>query len=82
MNYYRQKNNVELTKLDEEWIILDLDQLTVTKLNQLGGTCWRLLKTPQSAETLTKSVQDCDEEDIAAFLNQLFTYGLIEHAVS
>ncbi|MGG3564225.1 PqqD family protein [Neobacillus rhizosphaerae] len=88
MNQYIQKENCEATELDGEWIILNADQCTITKLNDVGGHCWSLLKEIQTAETLTKSLLEKfsanDDKhqvrkDIDEFLNNLLQYGLIEH---
>lgn len=88
MNQYIQKDNCEATELDGEWIVLNANQCTITKLNDVGGHCWSLLKEAQTAETLTKSMLNkfsaIDEtkevrKDIDEFLNNLLQYGLIEH---
>lgn len=88
MNQYIQKENCEATELDGEWIVLNANQCTITKLNDAGGHCWSLLKDAQTAETLTQSLvikfsanEDMQQirKDIDEFLNNLLQYGLIEH---
>ena len=85
---YIQKRNYEATELDDEWIILDSDRLTVTKLNHVGGYCWSLLKEPQSSISLTRKVMqdfssNLHEElvisDIEDFLLNLKRCGLIKN---
>ncbi|MBT2642220.1 PqqD family protein [Bacillus sp. ISL-41] len=85
---YIQKRNYEATELDDEWIILDPDRLTVTKLNQVGGYCWSLLKEPQTSISLTRKVmQDFSSNlheglvisDIEDFLFNLQRCGLIKN---
>jgi hypothetical protein len=88
MNQYIQKENCEATELDGEWIVLNVTQCTITKLNDVGGHCWSLLKEAQNAETLTKSllekfsaIEDTHQvrKEIDEFLNNLVQYGLIDH---
>jgi hypothetical protein len=56
MTQYIQKGNYEATKLDEEWIILNTDRYTITKLNDEGGHCWSLLNKVQTVDSLTQSL--------------------------
>lgn len=85
---YIQKGNYEGTELDGEWIILNSDQFTVTKLNHVGGYCWSLLKEPQTSEALTRKVmQDFSvdlsgelvKNDVEDFLSNLLKCGLIKN---
>jgi hypothetical protein len=85
MKKYIQKENCEATELDEECLILDTNNYTVTKLNSIGGFCWNLLREPQSAEDLITVLKDTywdfkDEEDIECFIDELLEYGLITNA--
>ncbi|MBM7651841.1 PqqD family protein [Neobacillus cucumis] len=84
-----QKGTCEATELDGEWVILDTNQFTVTKLNEVGGFCWVMLQKAQTAETLTQSVvekfsvsesQDQVKKDMEEFLKNLDQCGLIQHA--
>ena len=88
MAQFIQKGNVEATELDGEWIILNTDQYTITKLNGAGGYCWSLLNEIQTVDTLTNSLMeeykaDQDKEqikqDIEEFLSTLTDCGLIAH---
>jgi hypothetical protein len=85
---YIQKGNYEATELDGEWIILNTDQYTITKLNDEGGHCWSLLNEVQTAESLTKSLlerfsttekEQQVKKDIEEFLANLFQFGLIKY---
>jgi hypothetical protein len=83
---YIRKNNYETAYFDQEWIVLNTDNYTLTKLNETGGFCWSLLEEPQSIETLTGAIVDkfdseeeCVQQDIKAFILDLFEYGLIKH---
>ncbi|RXZ81470.1 PqqD family protein [Paenibacillaceae bacterium] len=74
-------------EFDQEWVILHPDQFTVTKLNESGGLCWSLLKTEQPAERLISELQhqyniteDEARQDVAEFLEQMITIGLVRHA--
>jgi hypothetical protein len=83
---YIRKNNYETAYFDQEWIVLNTDNYTLTKLNETGGFCWSLLEEPQSIETLTGAIVDkfdseeeCVQQDIKTFILDLFEYGLIKH---
>lgn len=88
MTHFIQKGNVEATELDGEWIILNTEQFTITKLNGAGGLCWSLLNKIQTVDTLTnslveeyKAVQTKEQikQDVEEFLSNLSECGLIEH---
>jgi hypothetical protein len=88
MTHFIQKGNVESTELDGEWIILNTEQYTITKLNGVGGLCWSLLNKIQTVDTLTnslmeeyKTIQNKEQvkQDIEEFLANLTECGLIEH---
>ncbi|MGG1399990.1 PqqD family protein [Bacillus salipaludis] len=85
---YIQKENVETTELDGEWILLNTDLLTITKLNEVGGLCWSLLNKEQTAESLAltvyekfQSTEDKEKikKDMEEFLSHLDECGLIEN---
>lgn len=88
MPKYVQKGNYGATQLDGEWVILDTNQYTVTKINEVGGHCWSLLNEVQTVESLTKDLVEnfsADvpinqiKKDVENFLNELEKVGLIEH---
>lgn len=85
---YIQKGNYEATELDGEWIILNTDQFTITKLNDEGGYCWSMLNEVQTTDSLTHSLLEKFsitenelqvKKDIEEFLANLFQCGLIEY---
>jgi len=82
---YIQKSNYEITQLDDELLILDMDLYTITKLNAVGGACWALLGKVQTVESLVLAIQEryrlSNEQiksDIEFFLNDLLQCGLIQ----
>lgn len=84
---YIRKKNCEATQLDGEFIILNTDNYTVTKLNDVGGFCWSLLSEVQSAGSLVQAVcQEFElvpstaELDMESFLSDLIQCGLVQHA--
>lgn len=88
MRQYIKKNTFDCTQLDDDWIILNTDNFTVTKVNEVGGYCWTLLESKQTAETIIKAVQkeyptieDLTTQDIEQFLDELLQYGLLTHEV-
>ena len=89
MTQYIQKGNYETTELDDEIIILNTDEFTITKLNHVGGFCWSKLKEAQTVETLTKNLiekfsvqEDLNhvKNDMEEFLKNLHQCGLIQYA--
>jgi hypothetical protein len=87
MDQYISKNNYETTSFDGEWIILNTDNYTITRLNETGGFCWSLLGEVQSVQSLSKAVArkfsielEAVEEDVVAFLENLVECGLVEYA--
>ncbi|MBT2709495.1 PqqD family protein [Pseudomonas sp. ISL-84] len=87
MARYVQKSSYETTHLDNEYIILNTIDYTVTKLNDVGGVCWSLLEKDQTAESITKILRqeyqksDVNEKDIEEFLSHLMECGLVKYAV-
>jgi hypothetical protein len=88
MKQYIQNKNVEATELDDEWVIFNTEQYTITKVNDVGGYCWSLLNQPQTADTLTQSLvekfsspesKELIEKDIEEFLDNLINCGLIQY---
>ncbi|MEY2192737.1 PqqD family protein [Neobacillus sp. BF23-41] len=88
MTHYIQKGNYEATELDGEWIVLNTDQYSITKLNDEGGYCWSLLNKVQTVDSLTQSLLEKFsttenvrqvKKDMEEFLANLVQCGLIEH---
>ncbi|MDR6878672.1 PqqD family protein [Bacillus sp. 3255] len=89
MTRYLRMNDYESIQLDAEWIILNTDEYTLTKLNGVGGFCWSLLGAAQTVSSLSEAVRQeyagadaTVEEDIEAFLSDMVARGLVQHAVS
>jgi hypothetical protein len=87
MMQYIRKNDYEAVHLDEEWIILNTDNYTVTRLNETGGFYWSLLREAHSTASLLKVILDRYEcvsetaqQDLEVFLSDLIRCGLVEHA--
>lgn len=88
MTQYIQKGKYEATELDGEWIILNTDQYTITKLNDVGGHCWSMLNEVQTADTLTQSLlkkfsttenEQQVKKDMEEFLANLVQCELIQN---
>ncbi|MEH7380069.1 PqqD family protein [Bacillus sp. JJ1533] len=85
MSKYIKKSNYDNTQLDDEWIILNTDNYTITKVNEMGGFCWKLLDKSQSSISLLQRIKEnynssTTAEDVEIYLQQLIDCGLIEHA--
>ncbi len=88
MLHYIQSENLEATRIDDEWIILNSNDFTITKLNEVGGFCWSLLKEKHSVDSIIEAVQACfegtdniDKTDIEEYLTDLNKHGLIQHVI-
>lgn len=87
MAQYIQSNKYETTQLEGEWIVLNTDNFTVTKLNEIGGFCWSLLSEVQTVDTIIKAITDeyaeisstVEASDIESFLSELMECGLVEN---
>jgi hypothetical protein len=85
---YIRRHEYESVQLDEEWIILNTDDYTVTKLNEVGGFCWSLLSGSQTVDSLLQSlrqeytsIDETVEQDLTDFLADMIQRGLVQHAV-
>lgn len=73
--------------MDSEWVILDAAHFTVTKLNEVGGLIWELLKQEASMEMIVdKLVETYDVSrqhalaDALTFMEQLAHIGVVMRA--
>ncbi|MCY9660235.1 PqqD family protein [Paenibacillus chondroitinus] len=89
MTKYLRMNDYEFIQLDMECIILNTDEFTLTKLNEVGGYCWSLLGVAQTVSSISEavreeyaSVSESVEEDVEAFLTEMIGRGLVQYAVS
>jgi hypothetical protein len=84
---YIQVDAYETTRFEDEWIVLNLDNFTVTKLNEAGGFCWALLQNPQTASSIRRALKDefgdvsqSTEDELEKFLVNLLECGLVKNA--
>lgn len=88
MTQYIQRDHCDATEIDGEWIILNTENYTVTKINEVGGFCWSLLSEIQTVNSLSEKLMlqfsevasieqlKCDVEE---FLSKLSKCGLIDN---
>jgi hypothetical protein len=76
--------NIEIVEMDKEWIIMDAENYTVTKVNAVGAEIVAALMARQSIEKIIKNIQfdyRLDEQlvraDVSAFIEELKGVGLI-----
>lgn len=88
MTRYVQNMKCEATELDDEWIVLNTEQFTVTKLNDIGGFCWSLLTEAKTIDALVDAVnqefgsdgsRDMIKEDLEEYLAELIQCGLVQY---
>ncbi|CAN7588946.1 PqqD family protein [Rossellomorea sp. LjRoot5] len=86
---YVQRKKYEASQFDDEWIILNTDLYTVTKVNEVGGFCWSLLESAQTIDSIAAAVaghfnisetHETIIDDIRDFIMELQHYGLVEYA--
>ncbi|RBP03171.1 PqqD family protein [Rossellomorea aquimaris] len=85
MTNYIRKGEYEVFELDDEWMILNSADFTVTVLNEVGGFCWSLLDSKCSVQEMIHAIQNQYdikempiEEDVISFLSCLLQCGLVE----
>ncbi len=87
---YIKLGEFETTQLEDEWIVLNTENFTITTLNEVGGYCWSLLNEIQSVDTLSERVIDkfsppvekeIIKKDIDTFILRLIECGLIKDAI-
>ncbi|MCI2255180.1 PqqD family protein [Domibacillus sp. PGB-M46] len=86
MTTYVRKSEADAVELDGEWIILNMEQYTVTTINEVGGFCWELLRDKQTPESIAQAVmKEYDtqgravEADIEEFLAHLSRCELVDY---
>lgn len=86
ITHYVQKDHCDATQLDDEWLILNTANYSITKLNEVGGFCWSLLNDSQTVDSLIQAIDndfeskiEIIEKDIEEFLSDLIQCGLIQH---
>jgi hypothetical protein len=85
---YRWKSEVESLEMDGEWILINADEFTLTKLGDVGGFIWSNLRGACTSERIVNLVleeysvsRDEVEQDVQQFLHQLIHLGLVENCV-
>ncbi|WP_309121673.1 PqqD family protein [Paenibacillus sp.] len=87
MAEYSRKAGCEAVRLDDEWMIVDTERATITKVNHTGGMCWTLLSSPQTAASLAEEFRllygtgtepETLEQELHCFLSDLHGCGLVE----
>lgn len=87
---YIKVEEFETTQLEDEWIVLNTANFTITTLNEVGGYCWSLLNETQSIDSLSERVIDkfsppvakeIIKKDLDTFISRLIECGLIKSVV-
>ncbi|KHE71667.1 PqqD family protein [Halobacillus sp. BBL2006] len=85
MSGYKRKGFHEVMQVDEEWMIMNLEDYTVTTVNEVGNFCWEQLADEQTTEAIVSKVskqyhvkEQVAAEDVGFFLLKLQECGLIE----
>ncbi|WP_134702534.1 PqqD family protein [Ammoniphilus sp. YIM 78166] len=79
-------SNLEIIEMDDDWIIMDTEHYTITKVNEVGAFILTRIKERKSLdeiEHLITSHYDADpltvKSDVLSFIEQLENIGLLIH---
>ncbi|CDN41899.1 MULTISPECIES: PqqD family protein [Paenibacillus] len=82
----RRQESVESAEMDGEWVLLDLDSHSITKVNEMGGYIWEQLEHHNTLGQLIDRIAseyDVDREvarrDAEVFIAELIRVGLVTH---
>ncbi|MWC30416.1 PqqD family protein [Paenibacillus sp. MMS18-CY102] len=82
-----RQENIETAELDGEWVLLNIETHSITKLNELGGSIWSLLEQYPTIPELTDQIvaeygvdRVMVEQDIELFVTELIGVGLLQYA--
>lgn len=82
---YRWGAHVESVEVDGDWLIMDPEQLTMTKLEDVSAYIWARLQVPRTVSDLVDDIlqeyainRDIVEGDVHNLLNNLRSLRLLE----
>jgi hypothetical protein len=83
-NRYTCVKHLELTQIDGEWLIMDTDHFTITKVNGVGAEIIEALQEQKNAVEIVSHLQETygiHEQtaitDVVTFLEDLRKVGLV-----
>lgn len=83
---YRWSPHVEATELDGEWVVMDAQGMTMSRLNEVGGFIWSQFEREALVESVTvllTETYDVGSEralaEVRDFVQSLHEAGLLEH---
>ncbi len=86
MNKTYISSNLEIVEMDNEWIIMDTDNYTITKVNEIGACILEGIQAGKSLDEIVHLITisyDADpftvKPDVVSFLEQLNTLGLVAY---
>jgi hypothetical protein len=89
MNVYECSNNMDITELDGEYIVMDTEKFTVTKVNDVGARILEGLKQKRNLESIVQAIAEefgVDKQIVKAdtnvFLSELKGLGLITYGTT
>jgi hypothetical protein len=89
MNAYECSNNMDITELDGEYIVMDTEKFTVTKVNEVGARILEGLKQKRKLENIVQAIagefgvdKQIVREDTNVFLLELKGLGLITYGTT
>jgi hypothetical protein len=89
MNIYECLNNIDITELDGEWIVMDTEKFTVTKVNEVGARILEGLIQKRNLESIVQAIVEefgVDQQIVCAdanvFLTELKGLGIISNGTT
>ncbi len=84
---YKCSDHIEIMEMDHEWIVLDTEGFTITKINSMGASILNNIKEQKNIEEIVEWIHlkfdvelEVAQNDTYAFLGELIKIGLITHA--
>ncbi|MGV3464801.1 MAG: PqqD family protein [Heyndrickxia sp.] len=84
---YMCPSSIEMMEIDDEWIVMNTEQFTITKLNSMGAWILKNIKENLTIQEMIDEISNnfsvdklAVESDIQDFIEDLEKKGLIKNA--
>ncbi|UOY93322.1 PqqD family protein [Ectobacillus sp. JY-23] len=81
---YQCSANLDIVEMDGEWVVLDTESFTITKINEVGASILKGIQAKQSVDSIIKEIvatyaidYTVVAQDTASFIKELQKIGLI-----
>lgn len=84
--FYSCSDSIEILEIDQEWIVMDTEQFTITKINTMGAYILEAVQAKKPLDQIVDMIhtnfnveQHDARKDALAFLEELNRMGLVTH---